>query len=72
MYLFISIYNASKDMPSFVSNELTDVLVPERKALWLGTDRVGWVTEYNRHLAKWEDGMLEVAELWRAPGVGRD
>ncbi|KAJ5378086.1 uncharacterized protein N7496_005495 [Penicillium cataractarum] len=70
IYLFINIYNASKDMPSFVSNELADVLVPQGKALWLASERAGWVTEYNRHLAKWEDGMLEVAELWRAPGVG--
>lgn len=59
MYLFISIYNASKDMTPFVSDELAEVLVPESKALWLASDRTSWATEYNRHLAKWEDGMLK-------------
>jgi hypothetical protein len=69
MYLFINIFNAAKDVPSFVASELVDVLVPEGKALWHATDRGAWGVEYHRHLGRWEDGMLVVWELWRGPGV---
>lgn len=33
IYLFTYIYNASKNMLNFASNELSDVLVPESKTL---------------------------------------
>ncbi|KAJ5469304.1 hypothetical protein N7539_008922 [Penicillium diatomitis] len=67
MYLFISLYNASKNIPNVMHNELAEVIVPESKALWLARDRNAWVSEYNRHLGRWEDGMLTIGELWKAP-----
>lgn len=57
-------------MPNFVSSELAEALVPESKALWLASDRVSRATEYNHHVAKWEDRMLCIEELWRSPEMG--
>ena len=70
MYLFISIYNASKDLLNFVSDELAEVLVATSKTLWLASDRASWGAEYNRHMAKWRDGMLTIEEPWRSPETG--
>ncbi|KAF7713940.1 Fungal Zn(2)-Cys(6) binuclear cluster domain-containing protein [Penicillium ucsense] len=67
MYLFISIYNASKNIPNVMHNELAEVIVPESTALWLARNRNAWVSEYNRHLGSWEDGILTIGELWKAP-----
>ncbi|KAJ5152669.1 uncharacterized protein N7482_009147 [Penicillium canariense] len=72
MYLFTSIYNASKGLPNFVAEELKEVLVPESKALWQASDRASWTTKYDRHLSKWEDGMLTLSELWRSPETGSE
>lgn len=72
MYLFSSIYNAQKGLPNFVADELTGMLVPESKDLWQARTRLAWKVEYNRHLSRWEDGMLEISELWRSPETGSE
>ena len=72
MYLFTNVYNSDKGLPNFLSDELRDILVPESKALWEASDRGSWTREYNRHLSKWEDGMLQVSELWRSSETGSE
>lgn len=72
MYLFTNVYNADKGLPNFLSDELRDILVPESKALWEASDRGSWAREYNRHLSKWEDGMLQISELWGSSETGSE
>ncbi|KAL4912761.1 hypothetical protein BDW62DRAFT_216074 [Aspergillus aurantiobrunneus] len=70
MYLFSSLYNAEHSLPNFLSDELRGVFVPEGKSLWEAGDRVYWDREYDMHLREWEDGMLEISELWRSEETG--
>lgn len=72
MYLFTNVYNADKGLPNFLSDELRNILVPESKALWEASDRGSWAKEYNRHLSKWEDGMLQISELWGSSETGSE
>ncbi|KAJ5195391.1 uncharacterized protein N7498_008829 [Penicillium cinerascens] len=72
MYLFTNVYNSDKGVPNFLSDELRDILVPESKALWEASDRGSWTREYNRHLSRWEDGMLQISELWRSSETGSE
>ncbi|OJJ80828.1 Zn(II)2Cys6 transcription factor domain-containing protein [Aspergillus glaucus CBS 516.65] len=66
MYLFSSVYNADHYLPNFVAEELREVYAPESRSLWDAIDREAWTKEYDRHLLDWEDGMLEISELWRS------
>ncbi|GKZ87088.1 hypothetical protein AnigIFM59636_000217 [Aspergillus niger] len=70
MYLFCSVYNADQLLPNFIADEMTGVFAPEAKALWEATSRETWAKEYDRHLLNWEDGMLEISELWRSAETG--
>ncbi|PYH99764.1 hypothetical protein BO71DRAFT_468027 [Aspergillus ellipticus CBS 707.79] len=70
MYLFCSVYNADRLLPNFIADEVKGVFAPEAKALWEATDRETWEREYDRHLLSWEDGMLEISELWRSAETG--
>ncbi|CAG7965270.1 unnamed protein product [Penicillium nalgiovense] len=72
MYIFSNVYNSDKGLPNFLSDELGGILVPESKALWEASDRDSWTRQYNRHLSKWEDGMLQISELWRSPETGSE
>ncbi|KAJ5101330.1 hypothetical protein NUU61_003552 [Penicillium alfredii] len=72
MYLFSSVYNAQKGLPNFVADELSSLAVPEGKALWEAPDRGSWEREYNRHLSRWEDGILKISELWRSSQTGSE
>jgi hypothetical protein len=72
MYLFINVYNSDNGLPNFLSDELRDILVPESKALWEASDRGSWTREYNRHLSRWEDGMLRISELWGSSETGSE
>jgi hypothetical protein len=72
MYLFTSLYNSDKGRPNFLSDELRDMLVPESKALWEASERKSWEREYNRHMLKWEDGMLRISELWKSEETGSE
>lgn len=70
MYLLTSVYNSDRGLPNFVADEMKGVYVPESKVLWEVTDREVWEKEYDRHLLEWEDGMLEISELWRSTETG--
>ncbi|OOF91400.1 hypothetical protein ASPCADRAFT_155117 [Aspergillus carbonarius ITEM 5010] len=70
MYLFCSVYNADKLLPNFIADEMTGVFAPEAKVLWDASTRETWEKEYDRHLLQWEDGMLEISELWRSAETG--
>ncbi|PWY75456.1 hypothetical protein BO70DRAFT_97343 [Aspergillus heteromorphus CBS 117.55] len=70
MYLFCSVYNADRMLPNFIADEVKGVFAPEAKSLWEATDRETWEREYDRHLLSWEDGMLEISELWRSAETG--
>lgn len=72
MYLFTNVYNTQVGLPNFVAEELRGTIVPESKALWQASSRVDWEKEYNRHLSRWEDGMLEISELWKSSATGSD
>ncbi|KOS39887.1 hypothetical protein ACN38_g9262 [Penicillium nordicum] len=72
MYLFSNVYNAEIGLPNFVAEELRGTFAPESKILWEASDRVFWEREYNRHLSRWEDGMLEISELWKSTETGTD
>lgn len=72
MYIFSNLYHARQGVPNFVAKELKGIYVPEGKSLWNARDRCVWEMEYSRHLSQWEDGMLEVSELWRSPETGSD
>lgn len=72
MYLLTNVYNSHRGLPSFLSDEMRDVFASESKALWVAPDRGSWTKEYNRHLSKWEDGMLKISELWRSLETGSD
>ena len=66
MYLFSSVYNADRGLPNFLAHELSGVYAPGDKALWEASDRHTWGKKYDHHLLNWEDGMLEISELWRS------
>lgn len=70
MYLFSSVYNADRLLPDFVADEMKDVHAPGNKTLWSASDRETWGREYERHLLDWEDGMLEISELWKSEETG--
>ncbi|PYI11944.1 hypothetical protein BO78DRAFT_457212 [Aspergillus sclerotiicarbonarius CBS 121057] len=70
IYLFCSVYNADNLLPNFIADEMTGVFAPEGKALWEAAARETWEKEYDRHLLNWEDGMLEISELWRSTETG--
>jgi hypothetical protein len=70
MYLLSSVYNSDRGLPNFVADEMKGVYVPESRVLWEATDRGVWEKEYDRHLLEWEDGMLEISELWRSAETG--
>ncbi|KAE8381959.1 hypothetical protein BDV26DRAFT_49114 [Aspergillus bertholletiae] len=70
MYLFSSVYNADRLLPNFVADEMRGVYAPGNKALWEARDREAWSREYDRYLLRWEDGMLEISELWRSAETG--
>ncbi|GFF36398.1 hypothetical protein IFM58399_04541 [Aspergillus lentulus] len=70
MYLLSSVYNSDRGLPNFVADEMKGVYVPQSKVLWEATDRGVWEKEYDRHLLEWEDGMLEISELWRSAETG--
>lgn len=70
MYLFSSVYNADRLLPNFLADELRGLYVPGNKVLWEAHDRETWEKEYDRYLSDWEDGMLEISELWRSPETG--
>ncbi|KAJ5878480.1 hypothetical protein N7455_001945 [Penicillium solitum] len=72
MYLFTNVYNSELGLPNFVAEELRGTLAPESKILWEASDRALWEREYNRHLSRWEDGMLEISELWKSAETGTD
>ncbi|KAJ5773679.1 hypothetical protein N7457_008575 [Penicillium paradoxum] len=72
MYLFTNVYNTQVGLPNFVAEELRGVMVPESKILWRASSRTDWEREYNRHLSRWEDGMLEISELWKSSDTGTD
>ncbi|GFF22542.1 hypothetical protein IFM61606_08532 [Aspergillus udagawae] len=67
LYLFSSIYNEDRLLPNFVAEELRGVYAPGNKALWEANDRETWNKEYDRYLLDWEDGSLEISELWASP-----
>lgn len=66
MYLFCSVYNADRRLPNFLAHEMRGVYAPGNKALWEAANRETWVKRYDRYLLDWEDGMLEISELWRS------
>ncbi|KAJ5163855.1 uncharacterized protein N7500_005685 [Penicillium coprophilum] len=72
MYLFTNVYNTQLGLPNFVAEELRGTMAPEGKILWEASDRTVWEREYNRHLSRWEDGMLEISELWKSAETGTD
>ncbi|CAG8910173.1 unnamed protein product [Penicillium egyptiacum] len=72
MYLFTNVYNTQVGLPNFVAGELRGTMAPESKILWEASDRAVWERAYNRHLSRWEDGMLEISELWRSAETGTD
>ncbi|CAI7620677.1 unnamed protein product [Penicillium palitans] len=72
MYLFSNLYNSELGLPNFIAEELRGTLAPESKILWEASDRALWEREYNRHLSRWEDGMLEISELWKSTETGTD
>ncbi|KAJ6135947.1 hypothetical protein N7512_001107 [Penicillium capsulatum] len=72
MYLFTNVYNFDKGIPNFLSKELGNALAPESKVLWEASDRLSWTREYNRYLSKWEDGLLQLSELWQSPETGSE
>ncbi|OJI80450.1 hypothetical protein ASPTUDRAFT_154765 [Aspergillus tubingensis CBS 134.48] len=67
LYLFSNIYNADRMLPNFVAEELRGVYAPGNKALWEAADRETWNKEYDRYLLDWQDGSLEISELWPSP-----
>jgi hypothetical protein len=72
MYLLTNVYNTQVALPNFVAEELRGTLAPESKMLWEASDRAVWEREYDRHLSRWEDGMLEISELWRSAETGTE
>ncbi|GJP88847.1 C6 finger domain protein [Aspergillus niger] len=64
LYIFSNIYNADRMLPNFVAEELRGVYAPGNKALWEAADRETWNKEYDRYLLDWQDGSLEISELW--------
>ncbi|KAF7176279.1 hypothetical protein CNMCM7691_002204 [Aspergillus felis] len=69
-YLLSSVYNSDRGLPNFVADEMKGVYAPESRVLWEAADRGVWEKEYDRHLLEWEDGMLEISELWRSAETG--
>ncbi|PYH70935.1 Zn(II)2Cys6 transcription factor domain-containing protein [Aspergillus vadensis CBS 113365] len=67
LYLFSNIYNADRMLPNFVAEELRGVYAPGNKTLWEAADRETWNKEYDRYLLDWQDGSLEISELWPSP-----
>lgn len=72
MYLFTSVYNSQVGLPNFIAEELRGVIVPESKILWEARGRGNWEKEYNLHLSRWPDGMLEISELWKSAETSTD
>ncbi|KGO77415.1 hypothetical protein PITC_047880 [Penicillium italicum] len=72
MYLFTNVCNTQLGLPNFVAEELRGTIAPESKILWEASDRALWEREYNRHLSRWEDGMLEISELWKSAETGTE
>ncbi|OJJ06707.1 hypothetical protein ASPVEDRAFT_65317 [Aspergillus versicolor CBS 583.65] len=70
MYLFSSLYNAEHSLPNFVAEELRGVLLPEGRGVWEARSRESWDREYDKYLHEWEDGMMEISELWRSGETG--
>ena len=67
LYLFSSVYNADRLLANFIADELRGVYAPGNKALWEANDRETWNKEYDRYLLDWDDGSLEISELWASP-----
>ena len=72
MYLFTSVYNSQVGLPNFIAEELRGTIVPECRVLWEARDRGYWEKEYNQHLSRWPDGMLEISELWKSVETGSE
>jgi hypothetical protein len=72
MYLFTSVYNSQVGLPNFVAEELKGIILPESRLLWEMRDRGYWEKEYNHHLSRWPDEMLEISELWKTAETGTD
>ncbi|KAJ5452491.1 hypothetical protein N7445_000674 [Penicillium cf. griseofulvum] len=72
MYIFTNVYNTQLGLPNFVAEELRGTMAPESKILWEASNRAVWEREYNRHLSRWEDGMLKISELWKSAETGTD
>lgn len=70
MYLFSGLYNAEHSLPNFVAEELRGVFLPEGRAVWEAASREVWAREYDKYLNEWEDGMMEISELWRSGETG--
>ncbi|KAF5857503.1 hypothetical protein ETB97_005717 [Aspergillus alliaceus] len=70
MYIFSGVYNADRLLPNFIADEMRGVFAPGNKSLWEAQDRETWNKEYDRYLLRWEDGMLEISELWRSEETG--
>ncbi|EAU37093.1 predicted protein [Aspergillus terreus NIH2624] len=70
MYIFSGVYNADRNLPNFIADELRELFVPGHKVLWEARDRETWEKEYDRQLIEWDDGMLQISELWRSDETG--
>lgn len=70
MYIFSGVYNADRNLPNFIADELRELFVPGHKVLWEARDRETWEKEYDRQLIEWDDGMLRISELWRSAETG--
>ncbi|GES59898.1 GDSL-like lipase/acylhydrolase domain protein [Aspergillus terreus] len=70
MYIFSGVYNADRNLPNFIADELSELYVPGHKVLWEARDRETWEKEYDRQLIEWDDGMLQISELWRSDETG--
>ncbi|KAL1836747.1 hypothetical protein VTK73DRAFT_4934 [Phialemonium thermophilum] len=71
--LFDIVYNAERQAPTFVSDELRDAFVPEGRAVWQATTRAKWQREYARYWSLWEGdgrGAVRICELWTPPETG--
>lgn len=53
-----------------MAEELRGVLLPEGRGVWEADSRETWDREYDRYLNEWEDGMMEISELWRSGETG--
>ncbi|KAJ5330110.1 hypothetical protein N7452_010500 [Penicillium brevicompactum] len=70
MYIFTNVYNSHMKLPNFVAEEIREVIAPEGKVLWEAHDRTYWEKQYNYHLSEWQDGMLQISELWKSAETG--